>query len=68
MPGGAAEAAGIRPGEVITKLGDRAIQDPDELIAAVRSRAPGEQVQLTTTDRAGGGERTVTVTLVGEKG
>ncbi|QUH05756.1 trypsin-like peptidase domain-containing protein [Saccharopolyspora erythraea] len=68
VPGGAAEAAGIRPDEVITKLGDRAIQDPDELIAAVRSHAPGEQVQLTTTDRAGGGERTVTVTLAGEKG
>ena len=68
VPGGAAEKAGIRPGELITKLDDRAIQDPDELIAAVRSHAPGQQVQVTTTDAGGGNQRTVAVTLAGEKG
>nr|WP_228122803.1 trypsin-like peptidase domain-containing protein [Saccharothrix syringae] len=56
--GGAAEAAGIKDGDVITKFGDRPIESSDALVAAVRSRAPGEKVQLTTRDG-----RTVQVTL-----
>ncbi|GAA2784064.1 S1C family serine protease [Saccharopolyspora taberi] len=66
VPGGAAEQAGLRPGELITKLGDRVIHDPDELIAAVRSHLPGQQVPVTVMDGSGG-ERTVGVTLTGEK-
>ncbi|MFE2754807.1 trypsin-like peptidase domain-containing protein [Actinosynnema sp. NPDC059335] len=56
--GGAAEAAGIKAGDVITKFGDRPIDTSDALVAAVRSRAPGDKVQLTI-----GGNRTVEVTL-----
>ncbi|MER5262216.1 trypsin-like peptidase domain-containing protein [Actinosynnema sp. NPDC002837] len=56
--GGAAEAAGIKSGDVITKFGDRPIEASDSLVAAVRSRAPGEKVQLTI-----GEDRTVEVTL-----
>ncbi|MFD1152585.1 trypsin-like peptidase domain-containing protein, partial [Saccharothrix hoggarensis] len=56
--GGAAEAAGIKTGDVITKFGDRPVDSSDALVAAVRSRAPGEKVQLTI-----GKERTVDVTL-----
>ncbi|MEU4447878.1 trypsin-like peptidase domain-containing protein [Actinosynnema sp. NPDC050801] len=56
--GGAAEAAGVKTGDVITKFGDRPIDTSDALVAAVRSRAPGEKVQLTI-----GADRTVEVTL-----
>ena len=57
-PGSAAEAAGVRTGDVITRFGDRPIDSSDALVAAVRSRAPGEKVQLTI-----GEDRTVEVTL-----
>ncbi|RKT52454.1 S1C family serine protease [Saccharothrix australiensis] len=51
-PGGAAEQAGLRAGDLITKFGDRVIDSSDALVAAVRSRAPGETVQLTVGGRA----------------
>ncbi|MEV0679874.1 trypsin-like peptidase domain-containing protein [Actinosynnema sp. NPDC050436] len=56
--GGPADQAGLKAGDVITKLGDRPIDSSDAVVAAVRSRAPGEKVQLTLT-----GGRTVEVTL-----
>ncbi|MFE9743598.1 trypsin-like peptidase domain-containing protein [Saccharothrix saharensis] len=56
--GGAAEAAGIKVGDVITEFGDRPIDTSDALVAAVRSRAPGDKVQLTV-----GRDRAVEVTL-----
>ncbi|WP_308198969.1 trypsin-like peptidase domain-containing protein [Saccharothrix sp. S26] len=56
--GGAAEAAGVKVGDVITKFGDRPIDTSDALVAAVRSRAPGDKVRLTI-----GEDRTVEVTL-----
>ncbi|MHA6798333.1 S1C family serine protease [Bounagaea algeriensis] len=60
--GAPASQAGVRRGEVITKVGDRFIQDPDTLIAAVRSHKPGETVKLTLS-QGGNDERTVDVTL-----
>ncbi|MBP2474898.1 putative serine protease PepD [Crossiella equi] len=59
--GGGAEAAGIKAGDVITKIDDRRIEDADSLIAAVRSYAPGAKVKLTIT--TGGGDRVVEATL-----
>ena len=59
--GGAAAAAGLKAGDVVIKVGDRIITGSDELVAAVRSYAPGDKVTLTV--RWGGDERTVTVTL-----
>ncbi|GAA1261709.1 hypothetical protein GCM10009634_01380 [Saccharothrix xinjiangensis] len=59
--GSAAASAGIQDGDVITKFGDRPIDSSDALVAAVRSRAPGDKVQLTTDDG-----RTVEVTLGGQ--
>jgi putative serine protease PepD len=67
VPGSAAEKAGIRSGEVITKLNDRVIRDSDTLIAAVRSHAAGERVTVTSTGPGGGAERTVDVVLAGQK-
>ena len=59
---GAAAAAGLPSGVVVTKLNDRVIGSADALVAAVRSRAPGDQVTLTYTDSSGS-PRTVQVTL-----
>lgn len=60
--GGAAAAAGLPTGVVVTKVDDRVIGSADALVAAVRSRAPGEKVTLTYTDPSGS-PQTVSVTL-----
>ncbi|SDL02289.1 putative serine protease PepD [Lentzea albidocapillata subsp. violacea] len=48
--GGAAEKAGLKAGDVITKFGDRRIDESDTLVAAVRSKAPGDKVTITLSD------------------
>ncbi|OFJ55717.1 S1C family serine protease [Mycolicibacterium grossiae] len=60
--GGAAAAAGLPTGVTVTKVDDRAIGSADALVAAVRSKAPGEQVTLTYLDPSGK-PQTVQVTL-----
>jgi putative serine protease PepD len=59
--GGPAAAAGLRAGDVVTKVDDRVIDTSQELVAAVRSYAPGTEVTLTV--RRGDGTVTVPVTL-----
>ncbi len=59
-PGGPAEAAGIRVGDVITSLNGRQVADSTELVVAIRSYAPGESVQVAI-ERNGRGQN---VTLV----
>jgi putative serine protease PepD len=61
QPGAPAEAAGLRTGDVVTKVGDAPVADFADLMARVGAHAPGEQVALTVTN--GGAERTVNVTL-----
>ncbi|WP_006245440.1 S1C family serine protease [Mycolicibacterium tusciae] len=60
--GGAAASAGLPSGVVVTKVDDRVINSADALVAAVRSRAPGEKLTLTYLDNAGK-PQTVEVTL-----
>jgi putative serine protease PepD len=60
--GGAASAAGLPSGVVVTKVDDRVIGSADALVAAVRSKAPGDKVTLTYLDAAGK-EQKVEVTL-----
>jgi putative serine protease PepD len=62
VQGGAAATAGVPKGVVVTKVDDRPINSADALVAAVRSKAPGDKVSLTFQD-PGGGNRTVQVTL-----
>jgi putative serine protease PepD len=57
-PGSAAADAGLQVGDVVTAVGDRPVTT---LTAAVRSQAPGEDVELTV--RRAGESRTVEVTL-----
>lgn len=60
--GGAAAAAGLPSGVVVTKVDDRVISSADALVAAVRSKAPGDKVKLTFLDPAGK-PQTLEVTL-----
>ncbi|GAA2420306.1 hypothetical protein GCM10010191_34420 [Actinomadura vinacea] len=58
---GPADKAGLKPGDVITKIDGRPIEDATDLIALIRSKAPGDQVKVTYT--RGGKEATADVTL-----
>lgn len=60
--GGAAAAAGLPSGVVVTKLDDRLINSADALVAAVRSKAPGDKITLTFLEGSGK-PKTVDVTL-----
>jgi putative serine protease PepD len=60
-PGSAAAEAGLQPGDVVTAVGDRPVTTSTELTAAIRSKAPGEDVELTV--RRGDQTRTAEVTL-----
>ncbi|MGA8547903.1 MAG: trypsin-like peptidase domain-containing protein [Mycobacterium sp.] len=62
VPNGAAAAAGLPSGVVVTKVDDRPINSADGLVAAVRSKAPGDKVTLTFKDPSGD-TKTVQVTL-----
>ncbi|MFC4050517.1 trypsin-like peptidase domain-containing protein [Actinomadura syzygii] len=59
--GGPADKAGLKPGDVITAIDDRPIEDATDLIAQIRSRAPGDKIKVTY--QRGGKENTVEVTL-----
>ncbi|HSK27468.1 MAG TPA: trypsin-like peptidase domain-containing protein [Jiangellales bacterium] len=65
-PGGPAESAGLRPGDVITEVDGRVVDAPEELIVAIRSRAPGDRITLTV-ERDGSTDE-VTVTLDAQVG
>lgn len=58
---GPAEAAGIRPGDIITGINGRTTLDATELVVAVRSYAPGDVVDVAY-DR-NGREASASVTL-----
>ena len=62
VKGGAAANAGLPSGVVVTKVDDRVIGSANALVAAVRSRAPGDKLTLTYLDSAGASQ-TVEVTL-----
>ncbi|GAA5167362.1 trypsin-like peptidase domain-containing protein [Pseudonocardia eucalypti] len=61
-PNSAAAKAGLQPGDVVTKIGTRLIEDADALVAAVNSAPPGGTISLTVTSGAGS-PRNVSVTL-----
>jgi len=46
-PGSGADEAGLREGDVITKVDDKVISSSDALVAMVRSYRPGETIELT---------------------
>jgi putative serine protease PepD len=59
--GGPAAKAGLKSGDVVTKIDGRTVDGADGLVAAVRSHRPGDSVTLTY--ERGGATHTATVTL-----
>lgn len=59
---GPAAAAGLDKGAVITKVDNQPIDGPEALVAAIRSKAPGDNVTVTYADPSGT-EHTAAVTL-----
>lgn len=60
-PGGPADRAGIKPGDVILSLDGQPVTDQDAFVVAIRAHAPGDVVTLTV--RTGSKQRTVKLTL-----
>jgi S1-C subfamily serine protease len=60
-PGSPAAAAGIRPGDVLVRAGDRRLDTVETFLAVLRGRSPGDSLEVTFA--RGGDERTVTVRL-----
>ena len=65
-PGGPADKAGLKAGDVVLEVDGRPVNGAVELIVAIRSHAPGDTVELTLKD--GDGERTIKVTLGSQSG
>ncbi|TXS20940.1 PDZ domain-containing protein [Streptomyces sp. ms191] len=65
-PGGPAAKAGIRPGDVITKVDGQRVHNGEELIVKIRAHRPGDKLELTVV-RAGK-EQTKTLTLGSSQG
>lgn len=42
-----AEKAGLKEGDIITKVDDKKIEDPDDLSAAIKTHKPGDKVSVT---------------------
>ncbi|MGW6565362.1 S1C family serine protease [Streptomyces sp. NPDC054975] len=65
-PGGPAAKAGIRPGDVITKVDGQRVHSGEELIVKIRAHRPGDQLELTL--KRDGKEQTKTLTLGSSQG
>ena len=61
IPGGAADKAGLRANDVVTRVNDQKVDSGDALIAAIRAHRPGDKVTLTYT--RDGSSHSATVTL-----
>jgi putative serine protease PepD len=66
VPGGPAEAAGLQAGDLIVAIDGKPVADSSELIVAIRSKQPGDEVRLTV--RRDGDDRDYTVTLGATEG
>ncbi|MFJ5705931.1 S1C family serine protease [Streptomyces sp. NPDC093105] len=65
-PDGPAAKAGLRPGDVITKVDGQRVHNGEELIVKIRAHRPGDELVLTLT--RDGRELTRTVTLGSAQG
>jgi len=63
VPGGAAAAAGLTSGDVITSVHGRDVTSSATLRAALLLEKPGARVSVTYVDLTTGGSETVTFTL-----
>ncbi|MGW9453574.1 trypsin-like peptidase domain-containing protein [Streptomyces sp. NPDC055632] len=65
-PGGPAAEAGLRPGDVITKVDGQRVHNGEELIVKIRAHRPGDRLELTLS--RDGKELTKTLTLGSSQG
>ncbi|NUR89124.1 MAG: PDZ domain-containing protein [Nonomuraea sp.] len=63
-PGGPAAKAGLKAGDVILEIDGLRLQDTNELIALVRSKAPGQKILVRYT--RGGQEHTASVIVTAD--
>ena len=61
VAGSPADKAGIEPGDIITAIDGRTITRADDLVVAIRAKAPGDTVTLTV--KRDGKEQDIKVTL-----
>ncbi len=59
--GSPAARAGIRPGDVLVRAGDRQLSTVEDFLGALRARDPGDDLPVTLA--RGGTQQTVTVRL-----
>ena len=59
--GGPAEKAGVRQGDVVTKVDGKAVTDSDGVADAIASHAPGDRIEVELT--RGGTEQSLEITL-----
>ncbi|MCG5453228.1 MULTISPECIES: trypsin-like peptidase domain-containing protein [Micromonospora] len=60
-PGSPAEKAGLQRGDVVTRFGDKPVNDSDDLVGAVQAGKVGDRVEVQF--KRNGVEKTETVTL-----
>ncbi|WP_433126969.1 trypsin-like peptidase domain-containing protein [Micromonospora sp. CA-240977] len=60
-PGSPAEKAGLQQGDVVTRFGDKPVNDSDDLVGAVQAGKVGDRVEVQF--KRNGAEKSVTVTL-----
>ncbi|MFJ9557141.1 trypsin-like peptidase domain-containing protein [Nocardiopsis sp. NPDC101807] len=63
VEGGAADGAGLSAGDVVVSVDGQAVTTPDQLIAEIRSRQPGEEVTFGVVSGGSGSPQDVAVTL-----
>ena len=61
VPGSAADKAGVKEGDIITKYGDKAIETPSDLSRSVASTKPGVKSTLTLFRNGASRELAITV-------
>ena len=60
-PNSPASRAGLRPGDLVTTIDGKAVENYSEMVASIRGHQPGDKVTLGIT--RGGNETTITATL-----
>jgi putative serine protease PepD len=63
-PGGPADKAGLKAGDVILEIDGLTLQDGNELIALIRSKEPGSKIKVKY--QRDGQDRTATLTVVAD--
>jgi predicted metalloprotease with PDZ domain len=55
--GSAAQQAGLKPGDIVTRIGGISVRNPETAVALVAENTAGERISLTVIDRTGCGIR-----------